>query len=176
MLVASVTALKATLLLSTIVPATHAYSPALLPRPRWDRCRGRSAAGSDGQGTRPASPGRPWPAMRHRAPQQSPEAAGRSPQGPCSRPQEMLVFYLRDATRLRDRENWVRFAKTALVLTASALAGSEGARLVRHRSRRKSRPRHREARRSVQPPEAITTFFVSVVSLDAPLAPRRCRR
>jgi hypothetical protein len=33
-------------------------------------------------------------------------------------------------------EDWVRFAKSARSLTASALATSEGAHLVRHRSRR----------------------------------------
>jgi len=33
-------------------------------------------------------------------------------------------------------KDWVRFAKASPVLTASALAAFEGARLVRHRSRR----------------------------------------
>jgi len=37
---------------------------------------------------------------------------------------------------LKSSQDWVRFAKTSPVLTASALAASEGARLARHRCRR----------------------------------------
>ena len=42
---------------------------------------------------------------------------------------------LSDCCNLKSSKDWVRFAKTLLVLTASALAAFEGARLVRHRSR-----------------------------------------
>jgi hypothetical protein len=43
---------------------------------------------------------------------------------------------LGDGRDLKSSKDWVRFAKTSPVLTASALAASEVERRVRHRSRR----------------------------------------
>ena len=47
----------------------------------------------------------------------------------------LALRFLADGSDLKSSKDWVRFAKTSPVLTASALAAFAGARLVRHRSR-----------------------------------------
>jgi hypothetical protein len=48
----------------------------------------------------------------------------------------LALRFLADGSDLKSSIDWVRFAKTSPVLTASALAASEVERRVRHRSRR----------------------------------------